>query len=242
VAILKIPKTKSPSPEVKEKRKAGTRAGLTKPAIVEAAAKLIESAGVSGFSLRKLAKALGVGPTTIHFHFKGAGGGIYAAIVVRALAGVTRPFEPKEEPSAYLGELLFKILEALHGRPVIAKYVVLQLSANPLMDPLLAERLLLALAVLGVPTEARPRLFHRAMGIIFDMILTESGRSRAAEQKQASARMHKTIAALSPMEFPNLTELRAALVAEAVQAGAAKPSPEVAAQYADRLIATLGVK
>jgi AcrR family transcriptional regulator len=61
------------------------RAGLTKPAIVDAAAKLIESAGVIGFSLRKLAKVLGVGPTTIHFHFKGAGGGIYAAIVVRAL-------------------------------------------------------------------------------------------------------------------------------------------------------------
>ena len=71
-------------------------------------------------------------------------------------AGVTRPFKPKEEPSAYLGELLFKILEALHGQPVIAKFVVLQFSSNPLMDPLLAERLLLALAALGVPTEARP--------------------------------------------------------------------------------------
>ena len=33
-----------------------------------AAAKLIESVGANGFSLRRLAKALGVGPTTIHFH------------------------------------------------------------------------------------------------------------------------------------------------------------------------------
>ena len=40
-------------------------------AIVAAAAKLIESAGANGFSLRKLAKALGVGPTAIHFHFEG---------------------------------------------------------------------------------------------------------------------------------------------------------------------------
>jgi TetR/AcrR family transcriptional regulator, tetracycline repressor protein len=169
------PSSKYPkrSPRVLRLRKNGRpeRApGLTKPAIVEAAAKLIESAGVNGFSLRKLAKALGVGPTTIHFHFKGAGGGIYAAIVVRALAGATRPFKPKEEPSAYLGELLFKILEALHARPVTAKFVVLQLSANPLMDPLLAERLLLVLGALGVPTEARPRLFQRAMGCIFDMM------------------------------------------------------------------------
>ena|SRR5208337_3005328 len=42
VAIVAIPKKKTSSPYVKEKRKAGTRAGLTKPAIVAAAAKLIE--------------------------------------------------------------------------------------------------------------------------------------------------------------------------------------------------------
>src|SRR5271166_3563382 len=51
-----------------------------------------------------------------------------------------RPYKPKEEPAAYLGELLLKILEALHARSVVAKLVVLQLSSNPLLDPLLAER------------------------------------------------------------------------------------------------------
>ena len=71
MAIIKIPKKKTSSSNVKEKRKAGTRAGLTKAAIAAAAAKLIESVGANGFSLRKLAKALGFGPTTIHFHFEG---------------------------------------------------------------------------------------------------------------------------------------------------------------------------
>ena len=185
---------------------------------------------------------MGIGPTTVHFHFEGGVGSVFSAVAQPALAGVTRPFKPKEEPAGYLGELLLKILEALHARPTVAKLVVIQLSSNPVLDPLLAERLLLALAALGVPTEARPKMFQRAMGVIFEMILAESGRSSAAEQKQASARVHKTIAALPSTEFPNLTELREAIVAEAVQAGAAKPSPEVAAEYADRLIATLGVK
>src|SRR5271157_6168351 len=76
----------------------------------------------------------------------------------------------------------------------------------------------------------------------FEMILAECGRSSAADQKEASAQMHNTIASLSPTEFTNLTELREAIVAETVQAGAAKPSPEVAAEYADRLITTLGAK
>ena len=160
VAIIIIPKKKTSSPCVKEKRKAGTRAGLTKPAIVAAAAKLIESVGANGFSLRKLAKALGVGPTTVHFHFEGGVGSVFSAVAQQALAGVTRPFKPKEEPAGYLGELLLKILEALHARPTVAKLVVIQLSSNPVLDPLLAERLLLALAALGVPTEARPKMFQ----------------------------------------------------------------------------------
>ena len=242
MAIITIPKKKTSSPIVKEKRKAGTRAGLTKPAIVAAAAELIESVGANGFSLRKLAKALGVGPTTIHFHFEGGVGSVFGAVAQQALAGVTRPYKPKEEPAAYLGELLLRILEALHARPVVAKLVVLQLSSNPLLDPLLAERLLLALAALGVPAEARPRMFRRAMGVIFEMILAECGRSSAADQKEASAQMHKTIAALLPTEFPNLTEFREVLAAETVQGGVAKPSPAVATEYADRLIATLSVK
>jgi len=235
-------KKKTSSPIVKEKRKAGTRAGLTKAAIVAAAAKLIESVGANGFSLRKLAKALGVGPTTIHFHFEGGVGSVLGAVAQQALAGVTRPFKPNEEPAAYLAELLLKIMEALHARPVVAKLVVLQLSSNPSLEPLLAERLLLALAALGVPTEARPKMYQRAMGVIFEMILAECGRSSAADQKEASAQMHKTIASLSPTEFPNLTEFREVLAAETLQAGVAKPSPAVAAEYADRLIATLSVK
>ena len=112
-------------------------------------------------------------------------------------AGATRPFKPQEEPAGYLGELLLKILKALHARPVVAKLVVLQLSSNPILDPLLAERLLLALAALDVPTEARPTMFQRAMGVILEMILIESGRSSAAEQKEASAQMHKATCVLA---------------------------------------------
>ena len=73
------------------------------------------------------------------------------------------------------------------------------------------------------------------------MILAEFGRSSAADQKDASAQMHKTIAALLPTEFPKLTEVREVLAAETLQAGVAKPSPAVAAEYADRLIATLSL-
>jgi hypothetical protein len=51
---------------------------------------------------------------------------------------------------------------------------------------------------------------------------------------------------MPPRVRVHLTELRAAIVAETLQSGAAKPSPEVAAEvaveYRHRLIATIGVK
>jgi hypothetical protein len=129
-----------------------------------------------------------------------------------------------EEPAEYLRELLLKMLEALHARPVVADLVVLRLSSVPILDPLLAERLLLTLAAPGVPGDALPKMFQQAMGVIFEMILIVSARSKAADQKRLSEQMHKAIAALPPTEFPNLTQLREALVAETVEAGASKPN------------------
>src|SRR5208337_2644288 len=62
-----------------------------------------------------------------------------------------------------------------------------------------------------VSCAVRPRV------VIFEMTLAECGRSSAADQKEASAQMRKTIATLPSTEFPNLTELRDAIVAETVQ-------------------------
>jgi hypothetical protein len=94
---------------------------------------------------------MGVGPTSIHAHFKGGTGAVLDAVAAQAVAGTTRPFKPMEEPAEYLRELFQKILESLHARPVIAGLVILRLSSDPFLDPLLAERLLLTLAALGVP-------------------------------------------------------------------------------------------
>ena len=112
MATIKIPKKTKPVP--KPKRKPGTRAGLTKAGIATAAVKLIDSAGMDHFSVRKLANEMGVGPTSIHAHFKGGTEAILDAVAAQALAGTTRPFKPMEEPAEYLRKLLLKILDALY--------------------------------------------------------------------------------------------------------------------------------
>ena len=95
----------------KPKRKAGTRAGLTKAAIATAAAKLLETPGAGEFSLRKLGKALGVVPATIHAHFKGGFNAVSGAIAIAALAEVAPPFKPKQQAADYLREVFSNILK-----------------------------------------------------------------------------------------------------------------------------------
>ena len=222
------------------KRRAEVRRPLRSEATPDTA-ELIESVGANGFSLRRLANALGVGPTTIHFHFEGGVGPSFARSPSRRWPASPGRTSRRRSPPPTLRELLVRILEALQARPVVAKLVVLAVVEPRAGSP--ARRA----GALGSGRArradgGRPKMFQRAMGVIFEMILAECGRSSAEDQKEASAQMHNTIATLSSTEFPNLTELREAIVAETVQAGAAKPSPEVTAGYADRLIATLGVK
>jgi AcrR family transcriptional regulator len=98
------------------KAEAGTRAGLTKSGIAAAAVKLIDNVGMDEFSVRRLAKAMGVGPTSIHAHFKGRIRAISSAVTVQVLAGTTRPFKLMEEPVGYLRDGL-KPLAMESGEP-----------------------------------------------------------------------------------------------------------------------------
>ena len=86
VAIIKIPKKKTSSPNVKEKRKAGTCSGLTKAAIAAAAATL---------QRRERTRALGFAPSQTRCGYSLAVG-----------VGGARPMRPRDgvlspNPSAW---------------------------------------------------------------------------------------------------------------------------------------------
>jgi AcrR family transcriptional regulator len=225
----------------KTKRRAGTRAGLTRATIAAKAAKQLE-AGADGFSLRSLASAMGVVPTSITSHFRGGVSELFDEIVKSALKDVARPYKPNEDAASYLGDLFFAILTSLHGRSRVAELVVLHLSANPLLVPLLAERLLASLSALEAPKDSLPKLLAPALGVIFEMAVTESFRSKGSDQRATSKQVQAAIEGLSPTEFPHLTEYRDALVAEVAIGAAAAPTLELALAYSRRLISLVPAK
>jgi AcrR family transcriptional regulator len=223
----------------KPKRKAGSRAGLTRAIIAAAAARRLET-DPGKFSLRELAKSLGVVPTSVRSHFAGGVLDLFDEVVRAALNNVARPYLPNEEAPDYLAELFFAILKSLHGKPTIAILAVQHLSANPVLVPLLAERILVSLSALGASKETAPKLFTRTLGLICEMIVSECVRSKAAAQENSSKKVDAEIGDLPQTEYSGLVELRKGLVAEIKKGASVPPTPELARSYVARLVAMVG--
>ncbi len=214
------------------KRRAGERAGLSKAKIIVAAAQLLEKSAARGLNIRALATALGVVPTTIKSHFRGGLPQIVSEIARSALAGRARPYKPRETPEDYLEDLFRRILQRLYGRPMIARLVSIELSRNPVLDPILTERILLCVSEFDPDVGYLPRGLSRVIGRLSDMILTECAQSDDASQETLARLIASSIDRLPPDEFPMLTENAEALTRYARLSASGPPSPTVAQEYA----------
>lgn len=220
------------------KRRAGERAGLSRTKIVTAAAQLLEQTDANGLTIRALAKSLGVVPTTVKSHFKGGLADIVSAITRAALAGAARPYKPRETPAEYLGDVFFRILQQLVGRPMTARLTAVELSRSPLVDPFLAERILVCLHELGAEARYFPRGLNRILGCVSVMILVECAASDPAGRKGLILGIAEQIAQLPPDEFPMLTENAERLANQAQEPASSRLNPALAAEYA---AATVGL-
>jgi AcrR family transcriptional regulator len=217
-----------------EKRLAGKRAGLKKPKIISTAARLLET--TESVKTLTLARALGVVPTTIKSHFRGGLPEICTEIACMALAGAARPYKPRDTQKEYLTELFSRVLQKLSGKPMVARLVAIELSWNPLLDPPLAERILVFIDALGFPAGYLPRGLSRVIGRLSDMIFTECAQSNEARQETVARRIASSIDRLDPDEFPMLAENKEALLRHARLSAVGPPRREIAAEYA---VATL---
>jgi AcrR family transcriptional regulator len=218
----------------RKKRPAGERAGLTKAKIITRASRLLETTGT--VKILTLAKALGVVPTTIKSHFRGGVNQICTEIARTALAGVARPYKPRDTPKEYLTELFWRVLQKLSGKPMIARLVAIEWSWDPVLDPHLAERILVFIDALGFEAGYFPRGLSRVIGRLSDMIFTECAQSNEARQETVARRIASSIDRLDPDEFPMLAENKEALLRHARLSAVGPPRREIAAEYA---VATL---
>jgi TetR/AcrR family transcriptional regulator, tetracycline repressor protein len=120
---------------------------LSRESIVVAALQEIDDNGLDAFSLRNLAKRLGVYPTAIAWHVESRSQ-LLAEVAALALADILPPGFPVSWQS-HLRTLFQRFREAIRRHPNVAPLVGTQLVANPGVDLDFVERLLATLAHAG---------------------------------------------------------------------------------------------
>ncbi|HEX7781550.1 MAG TPA: TetR/AcrR family transcriptional regulator [Sphingobium sp.] len=96
--------------------------------IIDAALKLINEDGLDNFTLRALAKRLGVYPTAIYWHVPGRNE-LLSQVVALALQDVT-PKRRNPDWRAHLKNILARLRKAIRTNPNIAPLIAVQMIAN----------------------------------------------------------------------------------------------------------------
>ena len=145
----KIRKMRVPAPRAGARR--GARTGeraLSREAIIAAALAKIDQGGVDAFSLRSLARALGVSPTAVSWYVSGRSQ-LLAEVAHKVLEDIIPPgFHDSWQ--GYLREFMHRFRQAIRTHPNVAPLIGTQLVANPSVDLEFVERLLAALAHAGL--------------------------------------------------------------------------------------------
>ncbi|WP_315744831.1 TetR/AcrR family transcriptional regulator [Bradyrhizobium sp. SZCCHNR1075] len=124
--------------------------GLTREAIVAAAIRLIDATELESFSMRNLAKELGVYPTAIYWHIPSR-----SAVIAEVISEVLRDIAPALplDWKTWLKCLFRNFREAIRQHPNVAPLIGVQLISNASVDLDMIERILAVLTQAGCPPE-----------------------------------------------------------------------------------------
>ena len=222
-----------------EKRKPGTRAGLTKNKIVLAAFNTVATSGADGLSIRSLANQLEVAPGSIHAHFPGGHAELTKAIAGEVLSEIAVPYKPQQSPESYLGELFFRALNGLKAKPGVARLVVSELARDPYVLDLFAERVLATAVAFGLNGEELVWGFYLVLGRLNDVLMLESSPIATSTPSSARKQIEAAIAPLPTSEYPNLNEHVDLLADDPLKRGSEGYLGVVSMRYSNSVIALL---
>ncbi|MGL5853229.1 MAG: TetR/AcrR family transcriptional regulator C-terminal domain-containing protein [Phycicoccus sp.] len=174
--------------------------GLTKADVVVAALELIDEAGLEAFSVRTLARRMGVYPTALHWH-----GGSRTALVAEVVTYVARsvPVPPDGDWQVFVRELATAFRSVLHAHPAIAPAFVTQVvNASPELPAV--DRLLAHLERAGFTGEGLCDVYNTVVGATVGFVGVELATVPADDARAWSARFRADLDTVDPASYPAL--------------------------------------
>ena len=201
--MAKRDKAPSSSPRGRPRGDAGTP--LDRAGIAAAGLALLDRCGLAAFSVRDLAKELGVYPASIYWHV-GSRNGLLADMVAHVLRNVAPP-SLAEQPRAWQDwiRLLFRrYRDAIRGHPGIAPLIGAQLVSNAGSSLELTERILAVLLEAGFRDDRLVEAFSVVVAAQVGFVTLEFAPLPAENRAEWTAGMQALIASVDARDHPIL--------------------------------------
>ncbi len=175
---------------------------LSRASVVLAALQEIDDNGLDSFSLRILARRLGVYPTAIAWHVDSRSQ-LLADVAALAMADILPPGFPVSWQS-YLRSLFQRFREAIRRHPNVAPLIGTQLVANRGVDLDFVERLLATLAHAGFTGPRLVSAYNAVIAALVGFTTQEFAPIPADETRAWQADVRARLKAVEPFTHPIL--------------------------------------
>jgi len=170
--------------------------------IVDAALLQIAERGLERFSLRDVARALGVYPTAVYWYFRSRNE-LLAAVCAAAQRDVVPP--PREgDWQAWLRELFRRYRQAMHRHPHLAQLVGAQMLSNASIDLTLVDGILHMLQQAGCPEEQLVDLYNAVVAALCGYATIELAPLPAEDPDGWAADLQQRVRQIPAIEHPVL--------------------------------------
>ncbi|MCP3801475.1 TetR/AcrR family transcriptional regulator [Allokutzneria sp. A3M-2-11 16] len=193
-----------------DKRTRAPRNTLNPELIVTTALRLMAADGVEAFSLRALAKELGVGPMALYTYFRGKDE-LFDAVRDHLL-GTRRLATAKGPWQQQIRSVATGLRELLLEYPCLLRI----LASRPLKGPETAavtETLVRALREAGFSKENAARAYTMLFTFVLGAALWESQMNAEKQDPEGRRRLRATMASLSEVDYPTVVDLAGELAA-----------------------------
>ncbi len=175
--------------------------GLTKDAVIDAAIKLIDTTDLESFSMRNLAKELGVYPTAIYWHIPSRN-----AVIAEVISRVLRHIVPtdREDWKEWLKQLFRNYRQAIRAHPNVAPLIGVQLVSNASVDLNMIESILRTLSKAGFADEELLETYNAVIGTMVGFTTQEFAMVPKEEANDWAAAMQRVVASVDDVRYPIL--------------------------------------
>jgi TetR/AcrR family transcriptional regulator, tetracycline repressor protein len=154
-------------------RPKGDQTVLNRAQIIAAALRVIDTAGLDGFTMRAVADELGVFHRAIYWHLPGGRNAVLSAVAAVVFEDVL-PSEPDVTNwDAWLRALFCRYRAALRRHPNVAPLLGAQIVSNAGVDLLLVERTLQALDAGGFTGNRRIAAYNAVIAALLGFVTLE---------------------------------------------------------------------